>query len=49
MFDCPLNTVRVIRLADGLNGMYLKFHHLAFDGYALYFGGTAQSEGRYVL
>ena len=34
MFDCPLNTVRVIRLADGMNGMYLKFHHLAFDGYA---------------
>lgn len=34
MFDCPLNTVRIIRLADGLNGMYLKFHHLAFDGYA---------------
>ena len=34
MFDCPLNTVRIMRLADGLNGMYLKFHHLAFDGYA---------------
>ncbi len=34
MFDCPLNTVRLIRLADGMNGMYLKFHHLAFDGYA---------------
>ena len=34
MFDAPLNTVRLIRLCDGLNGMYLKFHHLAFDGYA---------------
>jgi len=34
MFDCPLNTVRLIRLNDGLNGIYLKFHHLAFDGYA---------------
>ncbi len=37
MFDCPLNTVRLIRLNDGLNGMYLKFHHLAFDGYAAKF------------
>lgn len=30
----PLHTVRIIRLNDGLNGFYLKFHHLAFDGYS---------------
>lgn len=34
MIDKPLHLVRIIRLPDGLNGMYLKFHHLAFDGYA---------------
>ncbi len=35
IFDCPLNTVRIVRLADGLNGFYLKLNHLSFDGYAL--------------
>ncbi|MCR5041178.1 MAG: hypothetical protein K6C36_03635 [Clostridia bacterium] len=34
MIDKPLHTVRIIRLPEGRNGMYLKFHHLAFDGYS---------------
>ncbi|MCH5198024.1 MAG: hypothetical protein J1E34_03865 [Oscillospiraceae bacterium] len=34
MIDKPLHLVRIIRLPNGMNGMYLKFHHLAFDGYA---------------
>lgn len=34
MIEKPINTVRIIHLPDGKNGMYLKFHHLAFDGYA---------------
>ena len=34
MIDKPLHKVRIIHLPDGRNGMYLKFHHLAFDGYS---------------
>ncbi|MBQ2759773.1 MAG: hypothetical protein IJE93_08405 [Clostridia bacterium] len=31
----PLNTIRIMHLPDGYNGFYTKFHHLAFDGYAV--------------
>ena len=34
IFDCPVNTIRMIRLADGMNGFFMKFNHLSFDGYA---------------
>lgn len=35
MFEKPVNTVKIIHLADNNNGMYIKFHHLAFDGYSV--------------
>ena len=34
VFDCPVNTIRLIRLSDGLNGFFMRFNHLSFDGYA---------------
>ena len=37
MFYKPLNTVKIIHLENGYNGLYAKFHHLAFDGYSTQF------------
>lgn len=34
MFYKPLHTVRIIHLNNNYHGMYIKFHHLAFDGYS---------------
>ena len=34
VFDCDVNTIRIIRLADGLNGFFMRLNHLSFDGYA---------------
>ncbi len=34
IFDCPVNTIRMIRLGDGRNGFFMKLNHLSFDGYA---------------
>lgn len=34
MFVKPLHTVKIIHLADNYHGMYIKFHHLAMDGYS---------------
>ena len=33
VFDCAVNTIRIIRLADGLNGFFMRLNHLSFDGY----------------
>lgn len=33
-FECPLNTVKIMHLADGLNGLYVRLNHLTFDGYS---------------
>lgn len=35
MFCKPLHTVRIIHLENDYHGMYIKFHHLAFDGYSV--------------
>lgn len=34
MFYKPLHTVRIIHLENDYHGMYIKFHHLGFDGYS---------------
>ena len=34
MFFKPLNTVKIIHLENNYHGLYIKFHHLAFDGYS---------------
>ncbi len=34
MFDRPVNEIRIIHLENGYNGIYMKLHHLAFDGYS---------------
>lgn len=34
MFYKPLHTVRIIHLENNYHGMYIKFHHLGFDGYS---------------
>ncbi len=34
MFFKPLHTVRIIHLENNYHGMYIKFHHLGFDGYS---------------
>lgn len=34
MFNKPLHTVRIIHLENNYHGMYIKFHHLGFDGYS---------------
>ncbi|MCQ2462294.1 MAG: condensation domain-containing protein [Clostridia bacterium] len=30
----PLHVIKIMHLADGLNGLYVRFQHLAFDGYS---------------
>lgn len=35
MFEKPLHTVKIIHLEDNYHGMYIKFHHLAMDGYSV--------------
>lgn len=35
MFEKPLHTLKIVRLADGEAGLYMKFHHLAMDGYSV--------------
>lgn len=37
MFYKPLNTVKIIHLENDYHGMYIKFQHLAFDGYSSQF------------
>lgn len=34
MFDKPVNEIRIIRLENDYHGIYMKLHHLAFDGYS---------------
>lgn len=34
MFEKPVNEIRIIHLENGYNGIYMKLHHLAFDGYS---------------
>ena len=29
-----INTIKIIHLENNYNGFYIKFHHLAFDGYS---------------
>lgn len=33
-FECPLNTIKIMHLPDGYNGIYSRLNHLAFDGYS---------------
>lgn len=37
MFLKPLNTIKIIHLENNYHGFYIKFHHLAFDGYSTQF------------
>ena len=32
--ESPLGVVKIMHLPDGYNGFYIKFQHLAFDGYS---------------
>ena len=34
MFEKPLHTVKIIHLEDNYHGLYIKFQHLAADGYS---------------
>ncbi len=34
MFDNPLNEIRIIHLENDYHGIYMKLHHLAFDGFS---------------
>ena len=34
MWDKPVNEVRIIHLENNYHGIYMKLHHLAFDGYS---------------
>lgn len=34
MWDKPVNEIRIIHLENGYNGICMKLHHLAFDGYS---------------
>lgn len=34
MWDKPVNEIRIIHLENNYNGIYMKLHHLAFDGYS---------------
>lgn len=34
MYDKPVNEIRIMHLENGYNGIYMKLHHLAFDGYS---------------
>ena len=34
MFEKPVNEIRIIHLENDYHGIYMKLHHLAFDGYS---------------
>lgn len=34
MYDKPVNEIRIIHLENDYHGIYMKLHHLAFDGYS---------------
>ncbi len=34
MYDAPVNEIRIIHLDNDYHGIYMKLHHLAFDGYS---------------
>lgn len=34
MYEKPVNEIRIIHLENGYNGICMKLHHLAFDGYS---------------
>ena len=34
MFNGPVNEIRIIHLENDYHGIYMKLHHLAFDGYS---------------
>lgn len=34
LFESPLNTIKIMHLPDGLNGLYVRLNHLTFDGYS---------------
>ncbi len=34
MYDKPLNEIRIIHLENNYHGLYMKLHHLAFDGFS---------------
>lgn len=34
MWDKPVNEIRIIHLENNYHGIYMKLHHLAFDGYS---------------
>ncbi len=34
MFDKPVNEIRIIHLENNYHGIFMKLHHLAFDGYS---------------
>ncbi len=34
MFNKPVNEIRIIHLENDYHGIYMKLHHLAFDGYS---------------
>lgn len=33
-FETPLNTIKIMHLPEGYNGLYVRLNHLTFDGYA---------------
>lgn len=33
-FEKPLNTIKIMHLPEGLNGIYVKLNHVTFDGYS---------------
>lgn len=34
MWDKPVNEIRIMHLENNYNGIYMKLHHLAFDGFS---------------
>ena len=34
MWDKPVNEIRIMHLENNYHGIYMKLHHLAFDGYS---------------
>ncbi len=34
MYDKPVNEIRIMHLENDYHGIYMKLHHLAFDGYS---------------
>lgn len=35
MFFCEIHTIKLVKLADGYNGIYMKLHHLAMDAFSV--------------